>query len=636
MRSMGGSPDSLRTDELPAAFGRYRLLSLLGEGGMARVFRAELLGDEGFRKPTAIKVIHAAVAARGEALKRALINEARTGGLLHHPNIVDVYDFGEVDGQPYIAMELVRGVGLDALLRVGRLEPARALEVGAQIAAGLDHAHHLEVDGQLANLVHRDLKPSNVILSRDGLVKVMDFGIAKAATNAYATTETGMTKGTPSYMSPEQAAGDALDRRSDLFALGALLYEMVTGRRYFDGENMMSVLLAVVQVEERLDDGRIDALDEVVPGLADVVRRCLRKDPVARWDSAGDVEFALRGLLRAVPPPEVPLRRWVRQLLGDGPTDAQAATARWSGASEPVVARGGTVASGAPGGPAVAPTATRAPAPPAVDPTRLVPASQPRMAATVEATLDRRAVAPRKDRTGLLLALLGIGLLLVAVGLFFWRSRASQRPTAVAVPLAPASEPDDVVPPDESAESDESVEPDGPATAGRDIDDPEPEPPKPDRREDSPVPAPVTGPAERPERVVSEPTTPRPPPREDGPALREDRSVRAAPAPAAFGIASASAREVSRDADGVVVRFSARIPAATDGATVTAFFNPPKARWVERPLRPAGGDLWAVDVTFPWKSVGKTYWYVEARPADGGRLQRFGSEGEPKVVRLRR
>ena len=303
--------------ELPVQFGRYTLSGLLGEGGMARVFRAELRGPSGFRKPSALKVIHASVAARNERLRGALVHEARLGGLLHHQNIVETYDYGEEEGQPFIAMELVEGIGLDELLRRPQgVEPGFVLEIGAQICAGLDHAHRLVDGGVLARLVHRDLKPSNVIISREGLVKVMDFGIAKAATLRGDATETGMTKGTPAYMSPEQAAAQPIDLRSDLFALGAILYELATGRRFFEGDSLLSIMMAVVHVEEQLArPATLEPVEGIVPGLEAVVRRCMRQDPEARWESARAVEGVLRGLQRRVPLPR-PLKDWVQELLG--------------------------------------------------------------------------------------------------------------------------------------------------------------------------------------------------------------------------------------------------------------------------------------------------------------------------------
>ena len=311
-------PDVLSDGDFPVVFGRYTLLGLLGEGGMARVFRAELQGHEGFRKPAAIKIVRSSIASDNDRLRTSLINEARLGGLLHHPNVVDTYDFGEVDGLPFIAMEYIRGIGLEKVLHlVDPLPPAIAAEIGAQICAGLDHAHNLEDVEGASELVHRDLKPSNVILSRDGLVKVMDFGIAKAEALSATNTATGMTKGTPSYMSPEQVNGDGLDRRSDIFALGAIIYELFTGERLFTADSLMSILMAVIQVEERLvKSGALDRLDMIALGLADIVSGCLRRNPDDRFPDAAAVEHALKLLSRQLPPPPS-MKTWARGLMAD-------------------------------------------------------------------------------------------------------------------------------------------------------------------------------------------------------------------------------------------------------------------------------------------------------------------------------
>ena len=309
-------PDVLTDEDFPVHFGRYTLLGVLGEGGMARVFKAELSGPEGFKKKAAVKIVRSSVAADNQRLRASLINEARLGGLLHHPNIVDTYDFGEVDGLPFIAMEYVRGVGLERVIPLfDPLPPEIAIEIGIQMCAGLDHAHSLEdVDGD-SELVHRDLKPSNVLLSRDGLVKVMDFGIAKASALSATNTATGTTKGTPSYMSPEQVEGDPLDRRSDLFAVGAILFELLTGNRLFEAGSLMSILMSVMQVEERLKrSGALDQLDMITLGLADVVRKCLRKEPEDRYNDAAELEHALKLIARQLPPPP-PMKQWVRALM---------------------------------------------------------------------------------------------------------------------------------------------------------------------------------------------------------------------------------------------------------------------------------------------------------------------------------
>ena len=279
---------------------------------MARVFQAELQGARGFRKKSAVKVIRAAIGEQDARLTRALIHEARLGGLLHHPNVVETYDFGEESDQAWIAMELVEGACLSQLLREDEpLPPPVALEVAAQICAGLDHAHTLSVDGKAAPLVHRDLKPSNVMIANSGLLKVLDFGIAKATHIGGNTTETGLTKGTPAYMSPEQAAGQEVDGRSDLFAVGCLLYEMLTGKRFFSGDTVYAIMMNVVRVEDLLKEmDRLDAVEAAAPGASVVIRRCMRAAREHRYSSAAELERAVRALQGPVLAPG-PVKGWV-------------------------------------------------------------------------------------------------------------------------------------------------------------------------------------------------------------------------------------------------------------------------------------------------------------------------------------
>jgi len=279
---------------------------------MARVFEAELTGPEGFRKKAALKVIRSGIGRNEGRLRKALIKEARLGGLLHHPNVVETYDFGETEGQVWIAMEVVRGMGLDQLLSEGIvLPPSIAMEISAQICQGLEHAHKLTVDGDPAPLVHRDLKPSNVMVARNGLVKVLDFGIAKATHLVGNTTETGMTKGTPAYMSPEQAAGDPVDARSDIFALGCIIYELITGQRFFRGDTVYAIMLQVIKVDDLMADPETLAPAEaIVPGISDVLRGCLVRDANQRWGDAREVERKLRKLQGRLPLPG-PIRDWI-------------------------------------------------------------------------------------------------------------------------------------------------------------------------------------------------------------------------------------------------------------------------------------------------------------------------------------
>ena len=308
-------PDLLTEEDFPIQFGRYTLQGVVGEGGMARVYAAELRGPSGFTKPVAIKIIRAGIASRGERLRRSLINEARVGGLLNHPNVVEVNDFGEVDGLPFIVMPLVRGVGLDQLLRaVKPLPPGIALKIGLHMCAGLDHAHNVQA-GDDEDLVHRDLKPSNVMISRHGVGRILDFGIAKATALSTDATDTGQTKGTPAYMSPEQVAGEHLDRRSDIFALGALLYEMLAGETMFGAASMVATLQQIVGVETHvLTSGKLEKLEEVLEGGSAVVHRCLRLDPDLRYSDATELEADLSTLLDCAEP--VPsLRVWIREVM---------------------------------------------------------------------------------------------------------------------------------------------------------------------------------------------------------------------------------------------------------------------------------------------------------------------------------
>jgi len=296
-------PDLIEAGDLPIDLGRYRLHAILGTGGMARVFLADLTGPSGFKKRCALKVIHNRVAGQDSLLRNALVNEARLGGLLHHPNIVDTYDFGDLGGQPFIAMEFIDGVPLDALLEArGTFPLPVAVEAGVQICSGLHHAHNVKDDGVPAELVHRDLKPANVMLTRDGTVKVVDFGIAKSLTGHGNTTAPGIAKGSPSYMSPEQVRAGAIDRRSDIFAMGALLTSIATGEVLFAGDSLPAILMSIIEVDDHQQvQARIDALESHCPPLGGVVRRCLRADPNERFASAAELGDELKKIRAHLP-----------------------------------------------------------------------------------------------------------------------------------------------------------------------------------------------------------------------------------------------------------------------------------------------------------------------------------------------
>jgi eukaryotic-like serine/threonine-protein kinase len=267
--------------------GRYLVLERLGEGGMGIVYKAK---DTRLGRHLAIKVMR-----QGQAgATRRLLREAQAASALNHPGIVTIYEIGEQDGHDYIAMEYVPGPTLAGLLAAGPMPLDRALCVGGQVAEALAVAHG-------AGLVHRDLKPSNVMVNSDDRVKIVDFGLAKAVdsrepADATATmlTGEGTIVGTAAYMSPEQAMGRHLDARSDLFSLGTILYEMLSGRRPFSGDTGMATAIAVLRDPP-------PPLSGVHRRVAAVVERCLQKDAAERFQSAADVQAAIGSCLAARP-----------------------------------------------------------------------------------------------------------------------------------------------------------------------------------------------------------------------------------------------------------------------------------------------------------------------------------------------
>ncbi len=298
--------------EVGEKFGRYVLMDIVGKGGMARVYRALRSGPMGFRKQVAIKQILPDVAA-DEKVVKALINEARMGGLLHHRNLVEIYEFDQEDDVFYIAMEFVQGHMLSEILLQGReikqpVPPRIVVDIGCQLCEGLAYAHAAgDEDGRPMKLVHRDIKPSNLMLSDRGLLKIMDFGIAKAATNLFHTTLAGITKGTPVYMSPEQVRGEALDQRSDLFAAGSIIAELATGRIVFDDKTLPAVLTKVVNADI---SGIMPQVQQSVPALAPVLQRALQPAADDRFASAAEMGQALRDVIPQLPPAP-PIEQWL-------------------------------------------------------------------------------------------------------------------------------------------------------------------------------------------------------------------------------------------------------------------------------------------------------------------------------------
>jgi serine/threonine protein kinase len=274
-------------------FGRYFLVERIAVGGMAEVYRAVTHGVEGFRRTFVVKRILPEKAS-SPTFVRMFCDEARISALLHHPNIVQVYDFGHVRGSYFLAMEYLAGKDLSSLMRVLRaakasVPPGLAAYVAREAATGLHYAHTLRsASGQPLGIVHRDVTPSNVMMLFTGGVKILDFGIAKASSAVQAVEVEGGVKGKFGYLSPEQARGADLDGRADIFALGVTLWEMLAGRRLFAGKDDLETLRNVLQKPVPPPSS---IRREVPPELDRIVLRALDRSPERRYQTAE--EFAL-------------------------------------------------------------------------------------------------------------------------------------------------------------------------------------------------------------------------------------------------------------------------------------------------------------------------------------------------------
>ena len=295
--------------------GRYALQGLVGQGGMADV---ELAQDQVLDRQVAVKLLHTRY-ADDPAFRERFKREARAAASLNHPNMVAVYDTGEEDGRPYIVMEYVAGRSLRDVLRREGVLPQRAAEIASDAALALHYAHE-------RGLVHRDVKPANIMVSNEGQVKVTDFGIARAA-NSETVTQTAAVFGTAAYIAPEQAQGLDVDARTDVYSLGVVLYEMLTGRQPFSADS--AVALAYKHVSE--DPTRPTVLNpEISPALEAVVLKAMAKNPANRYQTARDfqedVQRAVQGLRVSAP-----------SIMAYAPTQALGATDRTMVAPAPVV-----------------------------------------------------------------------------------------------------------------------------------------------------------------------------------------------------------------------------------------------------------------------------------------------------------
>ena len=275
-------------------FGRFYLLDRMATGGMAEIFRAKTFADGGYENLLVIKRILPHISDNEEFIEM-FIDEARVCAALTHPNIVHVHDFGQIGAHYFLAMEYIEGSDvrrtLRKLARSGRKLPARyAAFIAREVALGLHHAHtRREGEDAAFGIIHRDVSPANVLLSFEGRVKIVDFGIAKAISNAYQTRD-GVLKGKFDYMSPEQADGEPLDPRSDLFALGIVLWEMVTGRRLFKTPSDMQTLKKVRNAEVPLPSSHASHLN---PEFEAVMMRLLEKQAADRFESGRQAADAL-------------------------------------------------------------------------------------------------------------------------------------------------------------------------------------------------------------------------------------------------------------------------------------------------------------------------------------------------------
>jgi eukaryotic-like serine/threonine-protein kinase len=271
--------------------GSCEIVSLIGAGGMGEVYRAR---DSRLGRDVAIKVLPPSFAADADRLAR-FEQEARAAGALNHPNLVTIHELGRHDGQVFIVSELLDGESLRERLSGGPLSVSRATDYAAQIANGLAAAHE-------KGIVHRDVKPENIFITSDGRVKILDFGLAKLSTasdagsnlpTANVKTDPGTVMGTVGYMSPEQVRGQTVDHRSDIFSFGAVLYEMLSGRRAFKGDSAADTMSAVLREDapEISQSGRI-----VPPALERIIHHCLEKSPAQRFQSARDLAFDLQSM----------------------------------------------------------------------------------------------------------------------------------------------------------------------------------------------------------------------------------------------------------------------------------------------------------------------------------------------------
>jgi tRNA A-37 threonylcarbamoyl transferase component Bud32 len=305
-------------DRLPSQLGRYRVLRRLAQGGMAEIFLAEATDLPEVRRVAVLKRLLPEY-ARDEPMRALFLNEARVMASLNHPNVVQVLEVFRTDEELFIAMEHIEGEALATLVGAAqaaghRLPLEESLQVIAGVLAGLDYVHERKgPDGRPMQLIHRDVTARNVLISYEGAVKLIDFGIARRA-NAIGVTTAGVVRGTIPYMSPEQARGQLLDRRSDLFSVGILLYELTVGRRLYDGDDNFEVLKRIIEAPV---PSPAAASPGYPPLLDEVVGRALQKKPIDRFQSAAEMLSAIENVAAALglPLSATPLKATMQSLF---------------------------------------------------------------------------------------------------------------------------------------------------------------------------------------------------------------------------------------------------------------------------------------------------------------------------------
>ena len=420
-------PPTLRSRPSTTEFGQYTLLERIAVGGMAEVWKARMKGVEGFQKTVAIKKILPHLTDSSDFVSM-FVDEAKLAAQLTHNNIIHIYDLGKIGDDYFIAMEFVDGRDLRTILNTAR-EKSQALPLGlsllvaSRLASALDYAHRMkDFEGRPLGLVHRDVSPQNVLISFEGDIKLCDFGIVKAVSKA-SKTQMGALKGKLQYMSPEQAWGRPVDARSDIFSLGSLLFEMLTGRRLFAGESEMSVLDAV-------REGRIQAPRDLDPRLPlevnALVLRALAKEPGDRFESAGAMQREVDAILGSLKPAPSAheISAYMRRLFGvEGRPEAPVAAALPAPPPTPVP-----------------PAALPAP-PPAALPAGARPASVPLATAPAAAAAsgfdEALAEAPAGGRNLLWFGLAAVAVLAIAAWFLFGRGATPAPPVAPDAGSAP-------------------------------------------------------------------------------------------------------------------------------------------------------------------------------------------------------